>query len=98
MKNNYKSFSVLVLTAFYCFAISIAAKSSTHYVFHSNVSNSHEHYFSNVSTKLFNHTLETESSIPNFNSLSFSFFKNYFNGFYSVLKSSNQLEETSISN
>jgi len=86
VKNSVRILSVFFLTAVYCFAIVAVLKSKMHSDFKSNPTSSHEKYISDLSTKLFCHTAQTESSANSFTNLPSSNFKNLISGFWSALK------------
>lgn len=73
-----KILSVVFLTAIYCFAIGVVTQSLAHANFKDKSASSQEKIISEISSKLFYHTSQTESSLNSFNIFSFKNFKNPF--------------------
>jgi len=90
MKNRVKILNVVLLTAIYCFAISVV-KPYSYADAQGNSTNSGEQYFSVLKTELFCHTSQSESSVNILNNLPSSCFKNPFNGIWAISKISEQL-------
>jgi len=97
MNSNLRFACISFLTTIYCFAIVVVIKSVTFSDFQGNSNTTQEQYFSEFSTKLFSHTLQSESSVNNTNNLPTPNFKNPFNGIWAITKTTERLFETAYS-
>ena len=76
MKNSFRIFSICILLAIYCFAISIA-NNLPYNAFIENQTNKQTHYFSSQSSNLFYHTeQQLEPSLNDYEGLYFPDFEN----------------------
>ncbi|AVI51125.1 hypothetical protein C5O00_08035 [Pukyongia salina] len=63
MKDSVKHFGALILTAIYCFAVSIAANVPLNTEFQNNLNSGQEHNFAPTSHNLLSHTVQSEFSV-----------------------------------
>lgn len=96
MKNSIRLLIAVSLAAIYCFAIGVVTNSLGYSDFRSNSNSSQEKCFSNLSTQLFCHTSQTESSLNYTNILPSPNFKNSFNGIWAIIKATGKLYNTTF--
>lgn len=63
MKDSVKHFGALILTAIYCFAVSIAANVPLNTEFQNSLNSGQEHNFAATSHNLLSHTVQSEFSV-----------------------------------
>ena len=90
MRNFAKFSGMLILTVFYCLAISLVSNSSV--IFDNN--SQKQSYFSSVSIDLFCNGPQTESSLRNLNNFPSPSFKNPFDRYTAAIKTADQLFKT----
>lgn len=68
MKDRVKHIGALILTAIYCYAVSVVANVPLSSDFGNKLSTEQEHYFAVTSHNLISHTADPEFSVDNTNS------------------------------
>ena len=96
MKKNIRILGVLALTAIYCFAIGSATISFPHSNFYDSSNTSQEKHFSDLSTKLFCQSSQSENSVNNYNKLPTPNFKKSYNEHWSVTQTTEHLFKTAF--
>ena len=97
MKNDIRKSGVLLLIAIYCFAIGNITKSISHYNIQNTQATEQQEYFATVSTNLFCHTSQSETSLSSFNDFPSPSFKNSFNSLWAINKTAEQSFERAFS-
>ena len=97
MKRTGSYLFVIFLIAVYCFAIGVVTKTLVRFDIQTTPTNEQEECFSTFSISLFNHTSQSESSVTSFSNLPAPSFKNPFNEFGVICRTTQQLLETEFS-
>lgn len=97
MKKQIRILSVFILTAIYCAAIGSVNASLNYSNFSEDTSISKEKVFTAISVDIFSEAIQPESSVNNYNNLPTQGFKNSFNEFWGILKTTENLFLTRFS-
>ena len=85
MKQRIKVFSVYILAIIYCMAVILVTQSQVQIPHYPTPSPSNEKSFSDISTKLFNHTPLSDKSLNNKYNLSVPTFFKYFGDYWGMI-------------
>lgn len=91
MKGRIRYISLVLLTAVYCYAISVVSGSFSYSDFPNHTPSLPEQIISDLSEGLLCHTLQTKTSVTNINYFPVPDFKNSLTGFWAIIKTSQQL-------
>lgn len=86
-----KHFGALILTAIYCYAVSVVANVPLSSDFENNLSTEQEHYLAVTSHNLISHTADAEFSIENTTSFPGSDIRDFSDEYHSLIGSTESL-------
>lgn len=96
MKNGVRVLGVSILTAIYCFAVSVVANLPISSDYGNHHTTKQEQYLAIISNSLFCHTAQLENSVNGFNNFPVPNFKNLFDKHWSITQSIEQLFESAF--
>lgn len=94
MKQRIKVFSVYILAIIYCMAVILVTQSQVQIPHYPKPSPSNEKSFSDISTKLFNHTPLSDKSLNNKYNLSVPTYFNHFGDYWGMIHTMGGLIDT----